>query len=144
MIQIDMDMPRNCCECPFRSVQNNFACSAIETFMNTAAFTNKRPEWCPLSMPKSVTDNVRDAITAFCESMGDMPSAVFISENTHKAIKKESERLFPPYEALTYPTIYGAKVYPVHDDSIFLVGRSSPIVPGDIMLYSFEKGEPIA
>ena len=143
MIQIDMEMPKSCNECPLQDYHAACSCKAIREYMNTSSYMDSRPEWCPLSKPKSVTEKIKDAVATFCEDMGDMPSAVFISENTHKAIKKECEQLFLPNEALTYPTIYGTRIYSVHDDSIFLVGKSNPIRPGDMMLYSLEKGEPI-
>ena len=146
MIQIDMEMPGNCLVCP---ACNEYLMCAIPCNgkgfgeNDVHDFTQGRPEWCPLSKPKSVTEKIKDAVATFCEDMGDMPSAVFISENTHKAIKKECEQLFLPNEALTYPTIYGTRIYSVHDDYIFLVGKSNLIRPGDMMLYSLEKGEPI-
>jgi hypothetical protein len=57
MIQIDMQMPTNCLECP---VCNEYLCCAIPVGghgwgeNNVSDFSKSRPEWCPMKNQEAV------------------------------------------------------------------------------------------
>ena len=129
MIQIDMDMPRNCCECPFRSVQNNFACSAIETFMNTAAYTNKRPEWCPLHFEnkneKTTLERVKDIFDDFSSYSGCYPCNVIVTEKVLQMMEDEVRGNFNiPNMSHVIPKYCGVPIKTVNDNEIVLTTDS--------------------
>lgn len=137
MIQIDMDMPRNCCECPFRSVQNNFACSAIEKFMNTAAYTDKRPEWCPLHNKEqesvSVLGQMNTIFYDFMNEHGYYPPHLIVNERIHGKMESEASEFFQSYMPIS--KYCGSTVHTVDDDTVFLI-----TLDGHCVKYSLKEG----
>ncbi|MBO7374354.1 MAG: hypothetical protein J6U09_00905 [Lachnospiraceae bacterium] len=63
MIQIDMEMPKNCLECPMWGLSDlGFMCNIKEAIVDSNMET-ERPDWCPLREVKndvkiSMADNI--------------------------------------------------------------------------------------
>ena len=70
MIQIDMDIPKTCDDCPFHIYHsgNNYVCVATPLFypMNLANYEDGRKDFCPLKevSQEPIIDKIRAEITA--------------------------------------------------------------------------------
>ena len=58
MIQIDMDMPRNCRECPAMHELNGSDICTVPVKKIEDSYAKGRPEWCPLIEVKTVTAKI--------------------------------------------------------------------------------------
>ena len=137
MIQIDMEMPRNCCECPLQDVSNSFACSAIETFMNTASFSCTRPEWCPLhdgNEEKSGLDLVKGIFADFIKKYGYLPQKMVVTENVLQKLRDEASLKFQ-LSSYIAPKYCGVDIETVDDNSAILTTLS-----GDGIKYLLKEG----
>lgn len=137
MIQIDMDMPRNCYECQLQSVHNNFACSAIRNFMNTAFFTNCRPEWCPLSggdEDRSTLGCVKGILANYAKKHGCLPKEMIVNEATlHKMEDEAKQKVALQDRPYIMPRYCGVNIKTVDDDAVILTKTSGETVKYTLM-----------
>lgn len=87
MIQIDLEMPDRCGNCPCFHFENPMYCQAIDIDRNkkiTAPYRAPRPEWCPLQEVPSTNDGKRISVKG---RMPEPPKEGPDRGNTIKAIE---------------------------------------------------------